>query len=375
MKKYRVAIIGHTGCGDYGHGVDTAFTKMPNVEIAAVADPDEAGRTAAQKRTGAVAAYADYRQMLKHEMPDLVAICPRWVDQHHAMLLAAAEVGAHVYMEKPFCRDLLESDEVVQALQMRHLKLGIAHVSEYSPVLTTVLKLLDDGIIGDILELRGRGKEDRRGGGEDLWVLGSHVFALMRSVGRGDPTSCSATVFQSGQPLESAHIREGNEGIGLLAGDRLHAVYQFPGNVIGQFASVRSRGGNPTRFGLQVYGSKGIIELQSGYLRPAFLLQDPSWSPGRSGRTWQTITSDGIDKPESRTDGSYEGGHIAAISDLIHAIETESETKCSVEDCRGVVQMTAAIYESQRVGGPVALPLKTRRNPLTLYRQTDVSRQ
>ena len=67
--------------------------------------------------------------------------------------------------------------------------------------------------------------------------------------------------------------------------------------------------------------------------------------------------------------------HIAAISDLIHAIETESETKCSVEDCRGVVQMTAAIYESQRVGGPVALPLKTRRNPLTLYRQTDVSRQ
>lgn len=367
MKKYRVAIIGHTGRGNYGHGVDTAFTKLANVEIVAVADPNDAGRAAAKKRTGALTAYADYREMLTREMPDIVAICPRWVDQHHQMLMAAAEAGAHIYMEKPFCRDLQEADAVVRALQMRHLKLGIAHVSQYSPVLTTVLKIINDGLIGDVLELRGRGKEDGRGGGEDLWVLGSHVFGLMRSAGGGNPVSCTASVSQNGQPINASHIVEGNEGIGLLAGDRLHAVYQFPGNIIGQFASVRGRGGNPTRFGLQIYGSKGIVELQSGYLKPAFLLQDPGWSPGRSGRTWQTVTSAGIGQQEPRTDGSYEGGHIAAIIDLINAIETESSTRCSAEDCQGIVEMTAAIFESQRVGGPVTLPLTTRKNPLTLY--------
>ncbi|MDX1970152.1 MAG: gfo/Idh/MocA family oxidoreductase, partial [Planctomycetaceae bacterium] len=58
--------------------------------------------------------------------------------------------------------------------------------------------------------------------------------------------------------------------------------------------------------------------------------------------------------------------HIAAISDLIEAIETERPTKCTPDDCRNIIQMIAAIYESQRVGGPVDLPLKTRVNPLSL---------
>jgi hypothetical protein len=30
--------------------------------------------------------------------------------------------------------------------------------------------------------------------------------------------------------------------------------------------------------------------------------------------------------------------------------------------------MIAAVFESHRVGGPVTMPLKTRKNPLTLYK-------
>src|SRR5207244_991428 len=66
-KKYRVGIIGHTGRGDYGHAVDLAFTKMPNVEIVAVADASEVGRAAAKSRSGAATAYASYRDMLAKE--------------------------------------------------------------------------------------------------------------------------------------------------------------------------------------------------------------------------------------------------------------------------------------------------------------------
>ncbi len=97
----------------------------------------------------------------------------------------------------------------------------------------------------------------------------------------------------------------------------------------GYFASKKGVGGKPFRFAVQVFGSKGIIELESGYLVKAQLLRDSSWSPGRSGAKWEPITSAGIDKPEPRTDGSYQGGHIAAITDLIDAIEKERETKCS----------------------------------------------
>jgi len=365
-KKYRAGIIGDTGRGGYGHGVDVAVAKLPNIEVVAVADPDDRGRTESQNRTGAGKGFADYRQMLDSEKLDIVAICPRWIDQHHEMLIASAESGCHIYMEKPFCRTLVECDEVVRALEMRHLKLGIAHLTQYSPVLDTVLRLIAEGAIGEVLEIRGRGKEDRRGGGEDLWVLGSHVFAMMRSFGGGQPLTCSATVRTDGHSVTKEDVVEGAEGIGPLAGDQLQSRYSFASGIDGHFASRREMGGNPSRFGLQVFGSQGIIEMQSGYLTPAYILRDSSWSPGRTGRQWETITSAGIGKPEPRTDGSYQGGHIAAIKDLIDSIENEHATKCSYQDCRDIVEMTAAIFESHRLGAPVDLPLKSRVNPLTL---------
>ena len=104
------------------------------------------------------------------------------------MIVGAAQAGCHIYMEKPFCRTLAECDSAIKELQKRNLKLGIAHVSQYSPVLEVVKSLIENGEIGKVLELRARGKEDQRGGGEDLWVLGSHMFGLMRSLAGGNAT-------------------------------------------------------------------------------------------------------------------------------------------------------------------------------------------
>jgi predicted dehydrogenase len=365
--KVRVALIGRTGKGDYGHALDVAFTKLPNVEIVALADESEVGRKAAQKRTGAKKTYADFQDMLATERVDIVGICPRWIDQHHDMILAAAQAGAHVYMEKPFCRNLAECDSAIRELEKKNLKLGIAHISQYSPVLDVVVKLIQQGEIGELLELRGRGKEDRRGGGEDLWVLGSHVFGLMRSLAGADAVACTARVTRDGHPITRADVMEGAEGIGPLAGDHIQAHYEFPDGVSGYFASRRNVAGNPTRFAVQVFGSKGIIDIESGFGAKAYLLKDSSWSPGRSGKgTWKTITSAGIDQPEPRDDAHYEGGHVAAIRDLIDCMQHDRKTRCSAEDSRSIIGMIAAVFESQRVGGRVDLPLKTRVNPLTL---------
>ena len=50
-------------------------------------------------------------------------------------------------------------------------KLTIAFQSRFCPRVAMVKRLIDEGRIGQIQELRGRGKEDKRGGSEDLWVL------------------------------------------------------------------------------------------------------------------------------------------------------------------------------------------------------------
>jgi predicted dehydrogenase len=364
--KLRVGIIGSTGRGDYGHGVDVAFTHVPQVEIVALADDHPAGLEAASKRTHPKKTYADYHDLLSQEELDIVAICPRWVDQHHEMIVTAANAGCHIYMEKPFCPTLLECDSAIQELEQRQLKLGIAHISQYSPVLKVVRNLIEHDEIGEVLELRGRGKEDRRGGGEDLWVLGSHVFGLMRSLAGGDALSCTAIVQTAGHDVTQADVVPGAEGLGPLAGDHVQATYQFANGVFGYFASKKFAGGTPSRFAIQVHGSKGVIEMTSGFLETAYLLRDRSWSPGRSAKKWEPITSAGIGKPEPRTDGNYNAGHVTAINDLLECIQSDRPTQCSAQDGLKITEMIAAVFESHRRGHLVKLPLETRVNPLTL---------
>src|SRR5262249_6193812 len=66
-KRYRAAIIGHTGRGDYGHEWDTAWSGFDSIEVAAVADPVDHGRQKAMERSAAKRGYRDYREMLRKE--------------------------------------------------------------------------------------------------------------------------------------------------------------------------------------------------------------------------------------------------------------------------------------------------------------------
>src|SRR5438128_2727757 len=229
-RNFTLAVIGHTGRGDYGHGLDVVWRAFDNVQIVAVADADEKGRAAAQERLRATRAYGDYRQMLLKERPHIVSVATRHLDQHRDMVVACAEAGASVFLEKPMARTLAEADEMVTACERHHVKLAIAHQTRYSPRLKRVRELIQSGRLGDLLELRGRGKEDTRGGGQDLMVLGTHILDLMRFVA-GDARWCFARVGMAGKervtPVGRADVREGGEGMGPVAGDHITAMYGF----------------------------------------------------------------------------------------------------------------------------------------------------
>ena len=66
-KKYKAAIIGHTGGGDYGHSYDTIFSNLAQVSVEAVADVSEEGAKQAAQRSGAPRIYTDYQKMLEKE--------------------------------------------------------------------------------------------------------------------------------------------------------------------------------------------------------------------------------------------------------------------------------------------------------------------
>ena len=361
-KKHKVAVIGHTGRGNYGHGIDTVWLEIKETEIVAVADANPEGLAAARKRLSAPKAYPDYRKMLELEKPDIVAVCPRWIDQHHAMIMAALSHGCHVYTEKPFCRTLKEADEVVKTCERDNLKLAIAHQTRYSPKLSVVKRLIEDDKIGKLLEIRGRGKEDRRGGGEDLWVLGSHVMNLIHFFG-GEPEWCFAEVLNNDRRITQADVKPGAEGIGPLAGNQVRAMYGLPEGVTAHFDSQQNVPGG--RFGIQIFGSKGIIEVLTGYLPDVHILEDPAWSPGRSKKSWKPISSQGIDQPESLGKNSLHAGNIAACQDLLESIEQDRLPECNFYEARSTIEMIAGVFESHRLNQPTRLPLTNRENPLT----------
>lgn len=363
---YRVAVIGRTGKGNYGHGLDVVWKDFANVEIVAVADENAKGLEAASKRLRVKSAYADYRQMLQKEKPQIVAVGDRFMDSHRDMVVACAQAGAHIFMEKPMAQTLAEADEMVQECAKHKVKFAIAHQTRYSPRLKIIKDLIQEGRLGDLLEMHGRGKEDSRGGGQDMLVLGTHVFDLMRYLA-GDARWCHAQVLANGKLATKSDVRPAAEGGGWICGDNIHATFGFDKGTIAHFGTHRAKQGAGTRFGLTLRGTKGVIQVTTGGLPAAFFLDDPSGFPGHSKKEWQEISSAGVGKPEPLKDGGLHMGNVFIVKDLIEAIEKDREPLGSGKDGRAALEMILAVYESHRLVQTVDLPLANRQHPLASW--------
>jgi len=372
-KPLRAAAIGRTGRGDWGHAIDELWSGVDGVELAAVADESEEGIAEAVKRltrdgVPPVAAFRDWRTMLAEVKPDVVAICMRHVDCHAEMAIAAAEAGAKgIFVEKPFVRTLAEADAVVAACTQSNSKLAMAFVNRHSPAYAAARDLIEDGRIGKVLELRGRGKEDPRGGGEDLFVLGCHILDMMADLG-GAPQWCLASVSQGGRPITRADATAGPEGIGLIAGDSVNAMFGLADGPVGFFSSVRDAGLKQPNFGLTVVGTKGAIHIRPDHVPHAYLREAPLWRVDREF-PWKPIGADGVESTptnRSEVDRAAEragwGRHAAA--DLIDAIAEDREPEAGMYAGRTVLEMTTAIYASALSGDRVTWPIATRVDPL-----------
>lgn len=360
-KIYKAAIIGHTGRGDYGHGYDRIFSGLENVSLEAIADVHPEGLKKAAERSGAKRQYQDFHEMLEKERPELVSIAPRVPEKHREMALAAIAVGAHLLIEKPMTEHLDEADEIVAAAEKTGVKVAVAHTRRFTTDFVKIKRLLEEDFLGTVLDVRIEGKQDSRAGGEDLIVLGTHAFDIMRWYFE-DPLQCYATVTADGKPISREDVRKGREPI-LVAGDTIRAMFAFPKQVGCAWYSTRTAdewNRSPKgyeRWGFTIHGTKGMIAHQStvgtSYSEFPHLLQPkktPEWKPLPDPKRWP------IEKHES---------HL--IRNLIHAIENDVEPLCNGKDGRWAVEMVSGVYESERMGGPVKFPLKERKNPLLRF--------
>ncbi|MCX6625271.1 MAG: Gfo/Idh/MocA family oxidoreductase [Acidobacteria bacterium] len=359
--RYRAVIIGHTGRGGYGHGWEMMWNRVPAVEVVAVADPDEKGRTEAMARANAPRGYADYREMIRKEKPQLVTIASRWADQHLAMLTAAAEAGAHAVIEKPFAPDLPTADRMVETAARHKIKVQVGHIIRASAF--RVREMVAGGEIGQLVEMRARGKEDARAGGEDLIVLGSHALDLMRFIA-GDPRWVFANVLQDGREIRRSDAHSGKEMVGRFAGNDITATFGFDNGIHGHFASKAVTPNPPgNRCGLWLYGSKGVIFINQGNSRTAEgrILRSPYWMEEKDKAEWTPLSTAGPER-----DGNWDRANNLMALDLLDAIEQRRKPLCDAGDGRWTMEMVAGIYHSQRTGSRVRFPLTDRGDPLDL---------
>lgn len=357
VKTFRAAVIGHTGRGDYGHGLDVIFNDVPGIKVVGLADPDETGRAKAAERCGAAKQYADYREMLATEKPDLVSVAPRHTDQHRDMALAAVAAGAHLIMEKPIATDPADCDAILTAADAAKRKVAVAHQMRLAPRITRLKTALADGLIGDLLSVDAWGKQDGRAGGEDMMVLGVHLFDLMRLFA-GDPQWCTARVTQAGKDITKADARKPGEAIGPVAGDEIVAQFAFPAGVNGTFTS-RGRLREVTgAWGIELTGSKGAVRLLTAVEPHVLVLPAGKWAP--AGRTdhWQPL--DGA----AGTDAGFPPANRRIVDDWLAAIREDRQPAASGRNAAAAVEMVMAVYHAALAGARVPMPLADRKHPL-----------
>jgi len=365
-KKYRAGVIGRTGRGSYGHGLDRVYLEMDEVEIVAVADDNPEGLKEAGKRLGTSKLYADYREMLDKEKFDIVSVAPRWVAPHHDMVIAVAEAGACVFLEKPMSVTLSEADAMIEACNQAGVKMGIAHQGRMHAAVHYGKRLLQEGAIGTILSAQMRGKEDTRGGGEDLMVLGTHLFDTLRFMLDADPGWMFAHVSMAdGRPVTKADAVEGPEEMGLIAGDHIHALYGLKNGVTATFESRRNQSDSGGRFGLQILGSKGIMSVYNGS-QQIRIYEAPFWRPDYDAPV-RDVTAEAIEAlpPDERpTIDLQMAANVAIVRDVLKACGEEREPINSGRDGRWALEMIHGVYASHLSGKRVVLPLTNREHPL-----------
>jgi predicted dehydrogenase len=283
----------------------------------------------------------------KKEQPDIVGIGPNrktYSAQRLEMIQAAAEVGAHVLVDKPHARSLEEADQIIALAEKHKIKSVQYHPVRMAPAVVRLKKLIDEGLIGDLVEVQVWGVEQ-------LLHMGWHPIYLLRYFA-GEPLWCSARVTQGGREIALADARD--DPTGLSAGDTAHASYAFADGLQGHFV-WQSRGGP---YQMTLYGSKGVVHFMITDDPKLYHFPDPEWTPGKMGVDWQLIAA-----PKDVKTGSEPNVRLL-IAHLFRAIETNTETVANFHEARGVLQMLLAIYASQLQGARIHFPLKDRRHPL-----------
>lgn len=361
---FTVAIIGHTGRGGYGHYLDRAFQGVEGTRVVALADPDEAARERVRAIYGSPVGYADYREMLARERPDITVVASREIGDHHQIVMDVARSRSHVYLEKPVAASLAEVDDMIHACEAYDLTLVVAHPWRgHPPIQQVAIPAIRSGRIGEPRLARIYGMGGRHGGNELFIDLAPHFFDFLWQL-FGMPSWCQAHITQDGRTSTPADLRQGDEGMGLVAGNGISAYYQWD-TFAANFESYEGDG-REIPYRIDIHGTEGTLSIPGPMSNEPDIWVHPLVNPPvRDDDRWEVIPAD---PPPS--DDKWVRSHHRMAASMVARLRGENPHWELVDgyQARRCLEMALLAHASHISGSRVAPPMVGGRNPFDNWR-------
>lgn len=351
---YRIGIIG-TGRvawqfdeseGVHPASVAGAFAALPNAKIVAAASRGKERMAAFGKKYGVAALYTDYKEMLKRERLDVVAITTH-PPLHPEQVVAAAEAGVKgIFCEKPMALSLGECDVMLEACRKAGVTMLVNCSRRWDGRFEAARRVVQSGSMGELLHISARWNGCKPIPEWEAKTEGPmlhdavHLFDLMR--------------FFAGEVewvVGTAVKRKRKE---FPVEDTANAILQFR-NGADATAVVDE---------LTEYAEADIeLQFERGMIRLG--VEDGAWASKMAEFErpwWYQLERRGMPAPAWE-----EPMFLAAARDLLESIEAGRQPRCTGEDGRAAIEIIMAIYESQRRGSQkVMFPVER------MERMTDV---
>ncbi|HEX6868743.1 MAG TPA: Gfo/Idh/MocA family oxidoreductase [Candidatus Limnocylindrales bacterium] len=313
-----------------------AYARVDDVEVVAGCDIREEARTQFLERWRGrwpeVRAYADYREMLASERPDIVSIAvPDTL--HREVALATIEVGVKaIYLEKPIATNPIDARAIIEAAERAGVTMTVNFGRRWDPRFVEARRAVRSGAIGPlatvILEFGGPRAI--------LWRMHSHMIDLVCFFADAEPDWVIGDLETGYEDYGTEYRGDGGRTADLEPGANIYIAYtnHVRGIVTGWKAAAQEEV-------VHLIGSDGRIAIDSEGLRVISV-----------ERVNSSIPVPGLEGPSVRylTPRYAYGGMEAAVRDLITEIETGRVTQSPPHEAWRTVAITDAVLRSQAAG-------------------------
>lgn len=292
--------------------------------------------------------YTDYKEMIKAEKPDLVAICTE-SGKHGQMALDCIEEGVNLIIEKPITLSLEEADQIIALAKENNVKVSACHQNRFNKSIQKIRESVEKERFGRLLYGTAHIRWNR---GEDYYT---------QAPWRG-------TWEQDGGALMNQCIHN-IDLLRWMMGDEITEVVGMTDNLKHGFIEAEDLGIALVRFGNGSYGViEGTTNIYPKNLEETLYIFGDKGTVKAGGKSVNLIEewhfADGLDDPEQVKEEYQENppnvygfGHKPLYTDVIDAIKNDREPYVTAEDGRRALELVLAIYKSAAEGTSVKLPL------------------